>query len=263
MIKRTLATWIAVLASSASANADVPMSERLALLKAAYPEAGLVVAGNYLVVRGGRRIVIDDGRSKSHQDKLRNADIEDMLSQIYPIGACVTGKPPRNFDPGRIRNDAFFRAVYGSTKRDAAARLVSVNWFGSRVRFTRTARADRALMTVAAELERLPVRFRRYLVPSAGTFNWRNIAGTRRLSAHSFGAAIDINVKQANYWRWSGGEPGNVAAYHSRIPHEIVEAFERHGFIWGGRWYHYDTMHFEYRPELIAIARRHEALGCK
>jgi hypothetical protein len=24
-----------------------------------------------------------------------------------------------------------------------------------------------------------------------------------------------------------------------------------HGFIWGGYWYHYDTMHFEYRPELL------------
>jgi hypothetical protein len=21
--------------------------------------------------------------------------------------------------------------------------------------------------------------------------------------------------------------------------------------VWGGRWYHYDTMHFEYRPELF------------
>ena len=26
---------------------------------------------------------------------------------------------------------------------------------------------------------------------------------------------------------------------------------EAEGFIWGGRWYHYDTMHFEYRPELL------------
>ena len=34
-------------------------------------------------------------------------------------------------------------------------------------------------------------------------------------------------------------------------PHKIVEIFERHGFIWGGKWYHYDTMHFEYRPELL------------
>lgn len=28
-------------------------------------------------------------------------------------------------------------------------------------------------------------------------------------------------------------------------------AFERHGFIWGAKWYHYDSMHFEYRPELL------------
>ena len=32
-------------------------------------------------------------------------------------------------------------------------------------------------------------------------------------------------------------------------PH--VDAFEAEGFIWGGRWYHFDTMHFEYRPELL------------
>ena len=36
-----------------------------------------------------------------------------------------------------------------------------------------------------------------------------------------------------------------------RIPKEIVDVFEKYGFIWGGRWYHYDTMHFEYRPEFL------------
>ena len=30
----------------------------------------------------------------------------------------------------------------------------------------------------------------------------------------------------------------------------IPEIFEKHGFIWGGKWDHFDTMHFEYRPEL-------------
>jgi type I restriction enzyme R subunit len=24
-----------------------------------------------------------------------------------------------------------------------------------------------------------------------------------------------------------------------------VQIFEKRGFIWGGKWYHYDTMHFE------------------
>lgn len=32
---------------------------------------------------------------------------------------------------------------------------------------------------------------------------------------------------------------------------EFLDIFEKYGFIWGGRWYHYDRMHFEYRPELF------------
>lgn len=38
--------------------------------------------------------------------------------------------------------------------------------------------------------------------------------------------------------------------YINTFEMKIVEIFERHGFIWGGRWYHFDTMHFEYRPEM-------------
>ena len=37
----------------------------------------------------------------------------------------------------------------------------------------------------------------------------------------------------------------------NRIPVAIARIFETHVFIWGGAWYHYDTMHFEYRPELL------------
>jgi len=33
------------------------------------------------------------------------------------------------------------------------------------------------------------------------------------------------------------------------------QTFEHHGFIWGGKWWHFDTMHFEYRPEIIAYAK--------
>ncbi|MGI9413195.1 MAG: M15 family metallopeptidase, partial [Hyphomicrobiales bacterium] len=69
---------------------------------------------------------------------------------------------------------------------------------------------------------------------------------------HAFAAAIDINVKTADYWRWSKPAKNGVYRWRNRIPMEIVAIFERHGFIWGGRWYHYDTMHFEYRPELLS-----------
>ena len=42
--------------------------------------------------------------------------------------------------------------------------------------------------------------------------------------------------------------------YKNRFPRKLVDIFERHGFIWGGAWYHYDTMHFEFRPELLRYA---------
>ena len=47
-----------------------------------------------------------------------------------------------------------------------------------------------------------------------------------------------------------GGE-NQENTLQEQMPREIVDIFERHGFIWGGKWYHYDTMHFEYRPELL------------
>ena len=69
----------------------------------------------------------------------------------------------------------------------------------------------------------------------------------------SYGIAIDINTEYSNYWLWTNQGAGELDTlkYENRIPREIVEIFERHGFIWGGHWYHYDTMHFEYRPEIL------------
>lgn len=48
-----------------------------------------------------------------------------------------------------------------------------------------------------------------------------------------------------------GKQETDSIKYANCIPMEIVRVFEKHGFIWGGRWYHYDTMHFEYRPEFF------------
>ena len=64
-------------------------------------------------------------------------------------------------------------------------------------------------------------------------------------------------MKKSAYWRWD--PPARLATFQRDWPVEIVEAFERHGFIWGGKWWHYDTMHFEYRPELLLYARAHPA----
>jgi hypothetical protein len=105
------------------------------------------------------------------------------------------------------------------------------------------------LERVIEALENMPDRIKAYLTPATGAYNCRAVADSGLLSMHAFGAAIDIGVRYSDYWGWarSRGFP-----YRNRIPQDIVEAFEAERFIWGGKWYHYDTMHFEYRPELFA-----------
>ena len=185
-------------------------------------------------------------------EALPNPSILDQLALRYPAGAPLL--PPAE-DPGRIRNQAFFDKMYGECRAgQVAPNLVQVNWlpksWGRPVSITRVNGVDRRLAAVSAELDALPEPFQRYLHPIGGTYNCRPIAGTDRLSMHSWGAAIDLNTAFSDYWRWSRvGAEG--PAYRNRVPPEIVAIFERHGFIWGGRWSHFDTMHFEYRPELL------------
>ena len=98
----------------------------------------------------------------------------------------------------------------------------------------------------------------RYLAKPLGTFNWRKVAGTGRMSVHASAAAIDFNLPEGlgRYWRWDGCRQDAVCKYPAAVLandalKEIVRIFEDHGFIWGGKWYHYDAMHFEFRPELV------------
>ena len=80
-------------------------------------------------------------------------------------------------------------------------------------------------------------------------------AGTKRKSNHGSASAIDINAKYGSYWRWDKPDAKGLYRWKNTRPTEIVEIFEEHGFIWGGKWYHYDTLHFEYRPELLMASK--------
>ena len=207
------------------------------------------------------KVLIDDGAKKSFDQKLADADIKDMLSQIYPVVGCGTGHAI-DFDPGRIRNEAFFKTIYGATQSEVAAKLVPVDWYGQTLMVNKALGVDKHLAAVAKDLAPKLSSLRTYLMPSAGTFNWRPIAGTSRLSTHSYGIAIDISTAKSDYWRWAKGAPKTIGAPVHKVPEEVIAAFEKHGFIWGGNWYHYDTMHFEYRPELIDIGKLAKERGC-
>lgn len=220
----------------------------------AYPDALAGFDGTNLIWRDGTRMPVDDGRrDKDMEEQLRNGSILDQLRLPYPAGAPVP--PPPQQDPGRVRNRAFFDKLYGDCKTgQVAPKLVPVVWlpnaWGHVVRITSVNGVDRELAAISRELDKLPEPDKKYLYPLGGTYVCRSVADTGATSMHAWGAAIDINLAFSDYWLWhrSGG---GIPAYVNRIPAEVVAVFERHGFIWGGRWAHYDTMHFEYRPELL------------
>ena len=219
----------------------------------AYPQALSGFDGTDLIWRDGTRMPVGQVQpGRSEEEVLRRPSIADQLAARYPAGAPLL--PPQD-DPGRARNTAFFDKMYGDCRAgQVAPRLVRIVWLprtvARPVSITSVNGLDRALEAVSRELDELPEQDKKYLYPIGGTYNCRSVAGTEQTSMHSWGAAIDINTAYADYWRWdkSGGDP---VSYRNRIPPEIVAVFERHGFIWGGRWAHFDTMHFEYRPELL------------
>lgn len=248
---------LAMLASTAPAAAD----SALDALIAAYPDHLAAYENNDLVFKDGTRLPIDDGiRGKAFDRLLDDPDIKDQFAIAYRLGTDGLKPPAVNEDPGRIRNQALFVKMYGDCRKgEVKGRMRAVPWLpgrgGGTVMVTTVNGVADQLAKVSRDLEKLPQDMTQYLVPSSGTFNCRVIAGTRRLSVHAYGAAIDLNARFGDYWQWAKAKGGTIA-WKNRIPLEIVEVFERHGFIWGGKWYHYDSFHFEYRPELIALAKR-------
>ena len=192
----------------------------------------------------------------SYLHRLNTARLKDQLTQTYPLSFDFPKPLPPQFDPGRVRYLPFFYAMYGSTKKDVGRSLVRFKWpfSNQKIRITTINQVDQRLTAIIHDLNRLSSRFKPYFKKTAGVFYWRMIKGTQRRSMHSFGIAIDVGVHFSNYWKWTRPVNGKIP-YRNRFPQEVVEIFEKYGFIWGGKWYHHDTMHFEYRPELSICSR--------
>jgi hypothetical protein len=240
------------------AQTSSPLDSAAALIKA-YPDFLDRIEQNDLVWKDGTRMRIDDGKgTKTFDALLDDPDIKDMFLMKYPLGRqCLA--PAVNFDPGRIRYAPLYKKMYGDCRAgEVLANAIDVVWlpsnYGKNLKFSKINGAAAALRRVSDELDKLPARFLTYLRPTQGTYNCRLVAGTNRESTHGLGIAIDIAAAHSHYWQWSKPDADGRLSYKNEIPWEIVEIFERHGFIWGGKWYHYDTMHFEYRPEIVLSA---------
>lgn len=235
---------------------DDRIRHALDALVTSYPQALVSQDGNAVHWRDGTVMTASDGASeKPFHDRIDHSSLVDQFHDPYPHGR-LPGPPAVDVDPGRYRNVAFFTKMYGDCRKgEVSARLVPVVWlpksWGKRIQITSVSGVNEHLAAVSEEIESLPEKIRRAAYPSAGTYNCRPVADTGLPSAHGFGIAIDLNIGVSDYWYWQSHN-GSIN-YRNRMPDEIVAIFERHGFIWGGKWYHFDTMHFEYRPELLAI----------
>jgi hypothetical protein len=247
---RALITGILFLGDAGAVSAQALTPDALVR---AYPEQLLGHDGASLLWRDGTKQPLAEGaRDKTFDEKLKNASLLDQLSLPYPKGPL--SKPPGpEEDPGRFRNAAFFDKIYGDCDRGETQRhLVTLSWIGGeKIRVTSVNGVAEKLRVIGDEIARLPESLKRFAYPSAGAFSCRAVKDTGKRSMHAYGAAIDINVKYSDYWLWRKG-----GAYHNQIPYEIVEIFERSGFIWGRKWGHFDTMHFEYRPEFFQAAAK-------
>jgi hypothetical protein len=236
-------------------RAPTNIDEYLTKLGTSYPDFIVGHDDKFLVLKDGTKFQISDNKTnKTFDELLEKPDIDDMLYVPYPAGTTPQ-QPDKNVDPGRVRFGPLFVAMYGDCKENEVARkLRTIDWLpkhgGGRVAITSINGVDRALKAVSKELDELPDDLIKYLKPSSGTYNCRNVAGSNVKSMHAYGAAIDVNAKYSDYWRWAS-KAGNDPKWQNQIPVPVVRIFEKHGFIWGGYWYHYDTMHFEYRPELL------------
>ncbi len=221
-----------------------------------YPEFVVGYAENHLILKDKSMLIWNDGiKIKSFKILLEKPDVKDMFNQKYTTG-ILKSLPPKDFDPGRIRYEPLFLKMYGSTEKEVKQNLTEITWcpklVGQKIIVTKVNGIDKKLAQISKELDEHP-ELKKYLTDIGGTFTWRNINGTNRHSMHSFGMTIDINTTYSDYWQWSCKCTSEDATinYKNRIPQIIVNIFEKYGFIWGGKWYHFDTMHFEYRPELI------------
>jgi hypothetical protein len=213
---------------------------------------------------GGQSIHFAEGRMLA-ADGLDRADECDPIFYRYPLEPLTEPLP----EPGELPAycSDLLEILWGATEKDIREHGRSVRFLDHRMFVNEllvgplaAVEADirRAAPTdtsVSAWLEELDITY---------SFDYREIAGSANRSQHSWGMAVDFVPGsyhgRAVYWRWSRAldrEGWHRTPIEERWspPRRVVETFERHGFVWGGKWAYFDAIHFEYRPEILLYSR--------
>ena len=162
----------------------------------------------------------------------------------------------------RRRSHYFFDALYRARTHDEAyERVKTLRFLGNQIMVHYSLLEELSLVEesiLAAARTDAQVRVWIQNIGTMSGWTWRNVADTQSRSFHSYGAAIDILPRSRGgreiYWLWVESNWWNIpyeGRYHP--PDAVIKAFESYGFVWGGKWLFFDTMHFEYRPEVFIL----------
>jgi hypothetical protein len=234
------------------------------------------IDGDWTISAGGDTFFWAGGRLLPRAEKDNADSFSPHVFGVYPEKPLSPDTyPPQYIETLRSRgsgdaqrerrssHQAFLGILYGGLKREEIeAQTERIDFLGEKVIVHRD---------IVAALNRVDAEIRKWSggkafidsIGSIGGYNWREIAGTQRMSYHSLGLAVDIQPKRLGnlsiYWQWERERNKNwmLVPLDKRWnpPLPVIEAFEKEGFIWGGKWPFYDNMHFEYRPELHEFTR--------
>jgi flavodoxin len=185
-----------------------------------------------------------------------------IISRRTSLDSYRVNRP--SVSPEAVRSP-FFETIWQAHDRaEAFSHQQWIDFLGRRVQIHQyivapLGRVDERIQELAKNDPEIPSWLNN--LASITGWNWRNIAGSENRSFHAYGAAVDLLMKSQagmeTYWQWTAakGLDWRTVPTEKRQtpPVAVIRAFEEQGFIWGGRWARYDTMHFEYHPELLIM----------
>ena len=186
-----------------------------------YPDIIASADKNAIILKNGTKFPYHTDDSKvSWDEKINHADLATQVEQSYDAGGYDT-PPPYLFDPGRLRYQPFFQALYGKDQKAIENNLVRINWptlKGSiKLPVNKGGGADKALYAIGQEIAKLPKRDRIW-AEGATTYCYRVIKDTDRLSMHSFGIAIDLAPTKTQYWKDEAPNETDKIGYKNTMP---------------------------------------------
>lgn len=235
---------------------------------------------DWFLVTGDSRLYWAEGRLLPQEEMTNRHNWRPYVDYLYPEEI----PDPATFSPEIISklnatliaekrlnsvvyNTSFYDALYdGRTRVRIESHIQRIEYLGKRVSVhTSIIPKLRKIETHLNELAKTDEEVQTFIsaISSIEGYNWREISDSPSRSNHSWGFAVDILPKNWGkkniYWSWvsTWNEKWMLIPLTRRWmpPTAVIDAFEKEGFIWGGKWMLWDNMHFEYRPELVCLQK--------